>query len=581
MRLLRLLRPALFSILLAGAAPHLVVGTARAQSASPPATEEVRREIQKVREEYEARLRALERRLEQLEHPTAAAPTNAPGTSAAPSPAPPPPDAASGSTAPSVDAAARKATADAARRQRELQMRSEFEGTTESRDIARDLDRQNLVRQRIEQVLQDFVDFTGYFRAGYGRNDHGSVQSAFKAPGAQSKYRLGNETENYGEVALGKNFYLPGLFSAEPPETTTEAAAGADGPIARLQFRLAFANPYTGGTDVTIPETWASIGQVIPSLPEAKFWAGNRFYRRHDIHINDFYFYNMAGKGGGVEDVDVGFGKVALAWIGESSFDATYGDLILPDPANKSGFAKASWDLRLYDVDMPLGKGEFGVALVNSEGGADEGGDRVDDAFGAAFNFVHTAEGLVDERGVNKFSLQFGTGPARTFNSGFEVYSSAGQLYILPELRDSWRARATEHFVIQPYEWLSIGPALVYEYTDFDRQGAFGGTRQWASAGVRPIIHFTKNLSLALEGGVDYTDTDGRIDSAPDASGALWKFTVAPQVALDRFFFSRPVIRAYFTYGGWSDAFTGSVGGADYTDREHGAAFGVQMEAWW
>jgi maltoporin len=553
-----------------------------AATAPPAATEELRREIQRVREEYETRLRALERRLEQLE---------APATPPTPAPASPSPDAVPATPAPvpfpaPPEASPSRGSVDATREQQE-HLREQFARDTESRDIARELDRQNLIRRRTEQILHDFVDFTGYFRAGYGRSDRGAVQAPFKAPGAQSKYRLGNETENYGELALGKNFYLPGLFAAGPEaesgSTVSEHGdhAATDGPIARLQFRLAFANPYTGGTDLTVPEIWSSIGQVLPSHPEAKFWAGNRFYRRHDIHINDFFFYNMAGKGGGVEDFDIGLGKLALAWIGESSFDATYGDIILPDPANKSGFAKSNWDLRLYDVALPWGKGEFGVTLANAEGGTDQAGNRVDDAIGAAANFVHTAEGLVDERGINKLSLQFGTGPARTFNSGFEVYSSSGQLYILPELEGSWRFRATEHFVVQPYEWLSVGPALVYEYTDFDRQGAFGGSRHWASAGLRPILHFTKNLSLALEGGVDYTDTEGQIDAGPSDSGALWKVTVAPQVSLDRFFFSRPVIRLYFTYGGWNEAFRGYVGGADYADREQGAAFGIQMEAWW
>lgn len=571
------------ALLTLGASP-----ASRAAHPSPtPATEEIRREIQRVRDEYETRLRALERRLEQLETP---APTSAPAPAApvppAATPAATPAAAAAGTATPTPTGTATPTSGalEAAGRQ-QRHMKEQFARDTESRDLALELDRQNLIRQRTEQILHDFVDFTGYFRAGYGRSDQGAVQAPFKAPGAQSKYRLGNETENYGELALGKNFYLPGLFAADPPAGSPGAAGGTeaptDGPIARLQFRLAFSNPYTGGTDLTVPEIWSSIGQILPSHPEAKVWAGNRFYRRHDIHINDFFFYNMAGKGGGLEDFDVGFGKLALAWIGESSFDATYGDLILPDPANKSGFAKSNWDLRLYDVALPFGKGEFGVTLANTEGGSDELGNQVDDAIGVAFDFVHTAERVVDEHGFNKLSLQLGSGPARTFNSGFEVYSSGGQLFILPELEGSWRFRATEHFVIQPYEWLSIGPALVYEYTDFDEQGGFGGTRQWASAGLRPVIHFTKNLSLALEGGVDYTDTVGPVDSGPQAAGALWKFTVAPQVALDRFFLSRPVIRLYFTYGGWAEDFRGYVGGPDYADREHGAAFGLQMEAWW
>ena len=54
----------------------------------------------------------------------------------------------------------------------------------------------------------------------------------------------------------------------------------------------------------------------LAAQPSMKFWAGLRYYRRHDIHINDFFFYNMSGGGGGVEDFELLFGKMALAWIG-------------------------------------------------------------------------------------------------------------------------------------------------------------------------------------------------------------------------------------------------------------------------
>jgi maltoporin len=84
-----------------------------------------------------------------------------------------------------------------------------------------------------------------------------------------------------------------------------------------------------------------------------------------------------------------------------------------------------------------------------------------------------------------------------------------------------------------------------------------------------------------VEGGLDWTTTDGLVDNAPDDSGALWKITVAPQVSLDHFFLSRPVLRAYVTYAGWSKAYRNAVGGIDYLDETSGFGFGVQMEAWW
>jgi len=156
-------------------------------------------------------------------------------------------------------------------------------------------------RERIEQVLQDFVEFHGYFRAGYGRDDQGGPQTAFQAPGAFAKYRLGNEAENYGEIMFGKNFYLPNLFSMDPqlrPDGTPT------GPIARVETMISIFNPYqellsSGGTDFGLPELFASIGNVVAAQPSMKFWAGSRYYRRQDIHINDFFYYNMSGRNRG------------------------------------------------------------------------------------------------------------------------------------------------------------------------------------------------------------------------------------------------------------------------------------------
>jgi maltoporin len=191
----------------------------------------------------------------------------------------------------------------------------EFRSDTETRDQSAD---QALLKERVEQVLENFIELEGYVRSGYGRSGAGGPMVAFQAPGAVSKYRLGNEAETYGELILGKNFYLPGVFDLDEGERT---GAALNGPIARVQLRLSFFNPYSAfasadATSVGLPEAWASVGNVLPFAPSTKFWAGNRFYRRHDIHVLDFFYWNMSGGGGGIEDVPLGPGHLAFAWLG-------------------------------------------------------------------------------------------------------------------------------------------------------------------------------------------------------------------------------------------------------------------------
>src|SRR5262249_54046821 len=146
-------------------------------------------------------------------------------------------------------------------------------------------------------------EFHGYFRSGYGQNSRGGQQVAFQAPGAGAKYRLGNEAETYGEFILVNNWLNPqrttdkAWFHTEvmlEANTTNSASyANFSAPIGNDQFRLR--------------EAFVRGGNLFASQPEAKFWAGERYYRRQHVEINDFYPLDMSGYGGGVEDLDLGF----------------------------------------------------------------------------------------------------------------------------------------------------------------------------------------------------------------------------------------------------------------------------------
>jgi maltoporin len=519
----------------------LQAAAALAAQTANPEVEAIRQEMQQLRQDYERRLQSLEQRLQQVE--AGAGATNRP---APPGPATPATAAARpGSN--SLPAIVERTKAFAA---------LEFQRDTESREWAMAQEANRPIKERLEHVMRDFVEIGGYFRAGYGRDSEGGPQVPFQAPGAFSKYRLGNETENYGELVFGKNWYMPEVFSLD---SKVRPDGTPSGPVARTQVRLAFYDPYSNyGSastfQVTLPEAWAAVGNVIASQPMLKFWAGNRFYRRQDIYINDFYFYNMSGGGGGFEDLELPFGKVALAWIGNGAQSGIYSSDIaaLPDPNNLAGFSKQSYDLSLYDVPLPWGKGEFGLVYASENSGLDELGHQGPNSTGVAFTALHLHEHFLTRDGFNKFSLQIGNAAAKTFTSGYETASLTNGSFIVPDQPGSWRFRATESFVIQPWKHFAVSPALVYQYTDCND---IQGIRQWFSAGVRPTYFFNRYLSLAFEAGADYVT-----DSGANRTGTLYKLTLAPQVSLGDQFFSRPVIRLYVTYAGWPNSFEGLVG---------------------
>jgi maltoporin len=545
----------------------LAGASAKAETEADAAAE-LRQELKTLHNDYEKRIAQLEERIKDLENAKPATRQTAPPARRSPQ-AKPKQSAAKPAPAAAPEAPAESASADAATLTG--QARAAFRGDTETRDLARSTEANGLLDKRIETILEGYVDINGYFRAGYGRSDQDGPQRAFGLPGV-SKYRLGNEAENYGEINFAKTFFKPGAF------TSGAAAQPLDGPVAQMNLMLSFYNPYenygtSAATEFSVPQLWASVANVIPGKPEAKVWAGSRYYRRHDIHLNDFYFWDMSGGGGGIEDLALGSGKLALAWIGDGAESAIYSHLGNPDPSNLAGFSKTNLDLRYYDWALLGGTGEVGLTYSSARSGVDSTGTKAADADGIGLSLVWTQRGFPDDESIHKLSLQAANGPAKTFTSGFETFNSAGNSFIRPDPSDSWRIRATDHWVVKPIDQLSFGTAFVYQYTEFGDQGP---SQNWLSGGVRPVWYLTDSVSIALEGGVDW------ISDSPDGqSGTLGKLTLAPQWSLGNGFFSRPVIRGFVTYAGWNDGMRGSVGGSDYANKTSGWSWGMQMETWW
>ncbi len=396
--------------------------------------------------------------------------------------------------------------------------------------------------------------FGGYLRSGFGVNGAGGVMEAFQAPGAHAKYRLGNEPETYGELVFAKNW---------EQEAATE-------PYFRTQVRLSFSNAHfdsltAGNVDVfAIREAYSQMGNF-DWAPEVSFWAGQRFYRRKQIYIDDYYWLDMSGFGGGVEDVPVwNVGRLALAFLGGSSDRYRFADV---------GYvAKNALDLRLYDVNVPLGQGMFWLTGSLVKGGtyansATNTTSRYPDANGFAAGFAHSRPdflGLTD--GYQEVSVQYGRGTSSDFTTNIQNPTSG--------LADAWRFQVTASGLAQVSESLSVMPVFVFDHRD--NGAAWRAQTMWVSGGLRPTWHVSEHFAVAVEGGLDW------VANQPDnAYGTLYKITLAPELTISKNVMGRPVLRAFSTYANWTDGLKRKVGGAPYCHSLDGASFGLQMEAWW
>src|SRR6185436_9546988 len=393
--------------------------------------------------------------------------------------------------------------------------------------------------EKLEHQVKTF-EFHGYLRSGYGLNSRGGQQVAFQAPGADAKYRLGNEAETYAELIFVNNWVNPEhdhdkawiktQVMIEANTSNSANYANFRGGIGNDQFRLR--------------EAFVQVGNVLESQPDAKFWAGQRYYRRYQSHINDFYISDMSGYGGGVEDWNVGIGKISLAYLAGAR----------PDVATEAGnYAKSNIDVRLYDVNAPGGKIGAWFNFARARGGTTQTGAVIPTANGYAFGIGH--QRLEWHGGYNWFSIQYGKGAASDFSTSIDDPT--------PFLKDSKTFRIVEHLLLQPSDKFAIQPVFIYQRTQSGNPQ--DGWSRWVSIGARPQVFFTDHLSIAFEGGFDHTRSgNGQYD------GWLRKFTIAPQIGAGRLFFSRPVLRVFATYADWSKSLRGFVGGVPFQGQTHG-----------
>jgi maltoporin len=155
-----------------------------------------------------------------------------------------------------------------------------------------------------------------------------------------------------------------------------------------------------GNDQFRLREAFFTIGNAFESQPEAKFWVGERYYRRQHIEINDFYPLDKSGYGGGVEDLTVGFGKLAIAYLGGARPDLLTGN---------GQIAKNNIDVRIYGIKGPGGDwgGWFNFATAN---GGTLNGKTLPCADGYALGIRH--QRLEWHGGYHIFSMQYGTGAA-------------------------------------------------------------------------------------------------------------------------------------------------------------------------
>ncbi|WP_109316048.1 carbohydrate porin [Pseudovibrio ascidiaceicola] len=364
---------------------------------------------------------------------------------------------------------------------------------------------------------------TGYLRIGVGQTE-GDKFTAMQLNGAWNKYRLGNESDFYGEYGVGGKYTF---------ENGSALVGGVRAHVAGDNNDLIVDGEFDA--NVATREFWLGYkGLGEGALSDSTVWVGRRFYKRKDIHITDNYYENYSnwdGFGGGLEDVDLGSGKLSVAAF-------TNGD-------------RNTHTLDARFEGIHLGEdlvGEIGAAYSMTTG--DATGDD-----GAALR-LHLQKNNIFG-GYMKASLMHGFNAASGFSA--DGWSDA-------EDRSITRA--------QIHGLASITDEIELFYTawhQLDRNN--GDNTNWSSIGIRPQYNINEDFNLQLELGLDHVQTE-------DESRTLGKTTFAAAYTFgESGFWARPQLRAFVTYGAWSKP--GAVGDSEiFEDKKSGTTYGLQFETW-
>ncbi|MGY0216060.1 maltoporin LamB [Endozoicomonadaceae bacterium StTr2] len=443
-------------------------------------------------------------------------------------------------------------------------------------------------------ITGEDLKFTGYARSGIGNSNEGGKQQAFKAVGAPTKYRLGNETETFVELGLGGEAFNDGTASWE---FKSLVAYSVDQATDWEATKPALREFYMRGTG------------VFGFAPEASIWAGKRYYKRHDIHMIDYYYLTMQGPGAGIENIDLGGAKFSAAWMRNTQtykYYSTASDAAeLKDPKERD-ISYDVIDLRLEDIELNQ-NGKLTAALQWGTGNVSDGikdswintygvkqsskianpkveqknykkKDLEDDGF--LFSLIHTQSDFLG--GFNQLILQHAkdAGSAWGFGTSGLGYAS------LDALETDKLTRVMDTGVVALGENVELNYVVGWSKLGYLKKTG-KKDQTWITAGMRPVYFWNNYMSTALDVGYDMvkdsiiteTATDGKPKTFADSK--LTKVTLAQQWSAGRSYWARPQIRLFATYAKWNKESKGKIGGAPFDKETSGWTYGVQGEIWW
>ncbi|WP_349914829.1 maltoporin [Acinetobacter pittii] len=369
---------------------------------------------------------------------------------------------------------------------------------------------------------------TGYFRTGIGVSEEGNNQECFQLTGALSKYRLGNECEQYGEF-YGKQDFL---------EFSDHSKLSINGMI---QFYNSYGKTLTFNNESGFTRlnqfylNWSNIS----ALNGANLWVGRRYYNRNDSNMSDFFYWSETGTGFGIDNYKIAgvglnysFSKKDTQW-------------------QKSNVDRHN--LTIKDIHLiPNNELQIGLSYLND--------DKAKDGWALTVQDIHS-EVL---NGKNRLIFQYGKGGGIGLGyTGDTSLSRENYAYRIMNILD-WQNESKK---------LNGQSQILYQKNNYIEQPDL----EWISLGLRASYSFVDNFKVSAEIGYDQIKDINKRN--------LTKLTIAPTWSpKGNGFYDRPELRLYYTYAFWNkneENLRSENPALAFQNENHGSNFGIQYEYWW
>jgi maltoporin len=272
----------------------------------------------------------------------------------------------------------------------------------------------------LKSLTRNFT-FSAYVRAGFQFNGNGGGGNfSFDLPDAPGwgRQRLGNENDTYMELT-----WMQAHMLGDSPDVMDVSMTFTPA-IVYQQSRNTFTvntaqGVESGGQDFkfVLRQAFLEMKNVFKNAPEVTFWGGIRFYDRFNTDPEDYFWLDTSGYGAGVYNIDVGIGKLYMAWIGglnASELSPQIGTLF-----------KHTFDVRLRNISLGPIPGNLNLVLIGNyeKGGTFNQGYSTTGSIVDLTNPLHTNQAWGIGGGVI-YNVQFGPGGG---NNSFTAYALFGR----------------------------------------------------------------------------------------------------------------------------------------------------------